>query len=163
LWGHEDQFRPRRRNARFRFQLKDFRRELAGGQSMMGDRQIQQEDLFYEFSLERDVPETHLLRVIDRFVDLGDVRAHLAPFYSETGRPSIDPELLIRMLIIGYCFGIRSERRLSVEIPAGPRRRLAPELGEPSEQAGDIAGLNRMLRHLLPAPRRQGRDQPGPA
>jgi transposase len=83
---------------------------------MMGDRQVQQEDLFYEFSLERHVPETHLLRAIDRFVDLGVVRAHLAPFYSETGRPSIDPELLIRMLIIGYCFGIRSERRLCEEV-----------------------------------------------
>jgi transposase len=62
------------------------------------------------------VPENHLLRAIDRFVDLGGVRAHLAPFYSETGRPSIDPELLIRMLIVGYCFGIRSERRLCQEV-----------------------------------------------
>ncbi len=56
------------------------------------------------------------LRSIDRFVDLGDVRAHLAPFYSSTGRPSVDPELLIRMLIIGYCCGIRSERRLCEEV-----------------------------------------------
>src|SRR3984893_13920656 len=79
---------------------------------MMGERQVDQDALLYEFSLERHVPETHLLRAIDRFVDLGGVRAHLAPFYSETGRPSIDPELLIRMLIVGYCFGIRSERRL---------------------------------------------------
>src|SRR6202795_4245877 len=70
----------------------------------------------YEFSLERHVPETHLLRAIDRFVDLDGIRAHLAPFYSETGRPSIDPELLIRMLIVGYCFGIRSERRLCDEV-----------------------------------------------
>jgi transposase len=62
------------------------------------------------------VPETHLLRAIDRFVQLGGVRAHLAPFYSETGRPSIDPELLIRMLVVGYCFGIRSERRLCDEV-----------------------------------------------
>src|SRR6266852_2795499 len=83
---------------------------------MMGERHIQQDALFYEFSLERHVPETHLLRAIDRFVDLGGVRAHLAPFYSETGRPSIDPELLIRMLIIGYSRGIRSERRLCEEV-----------------------------------------------
>src|ERR1700674_929866 len=83
---------------------------------MMGDRQVQQEDLFYEFSLERHVPETHLLRAIDHFVDLGGVRAHLRPFYSETGRPSIDPELMIRMLIVGYCFGIRSERGLCEEV-----------------------------------------------
>ena len=85
---------------------------MAGGQSMMGERQVQQDPLFYQFSLERHVPEKHLPRAIDRFVDLDGVRAHLAPFYSATGRPSIDPELLIRMLIVGYCFGIRSERRL---------------------------------------------------
>ena len=82
----------------------------------MGERQVQQDALFYEFSLERHVPEKHLLRAIDRFVDLSGVRGHLAPFYSETGRPSIDPELLIRMLIVGYCFGIRSERRLCEEV-----------------------------------------------
>ncbi len=83
---------------------------------MMGERQVQQDALFYEFSLERRVPETHLLRAIDRFVDLDGVRASLAPFYSDTGRPSIDPELLIRMLIVGYCFGIRSERRLCEKV-----------------------------------------------
>jgi transposase len=83
---------------------------------MMGEREVQQDAMFYEFSLERHVPETHLLRAIDRFGDLGGVRTHLAPFYSETGRPSIDPELLIRMLIVGYCCGIRSERRLCEEV-----------------------------------------------
>jgi transposase len=72
---------------------------------MMGESQVQQDALFYEFSLERHVPGDHLLRAIDRFVELDGVRAHLVPFYSETGRPSIDPELLIRMLIVGYCFG----------------------------------------------------------
>jgi transposase len=83
---------------------------------MMGERQVTQEALFYEFSLERHVPADHLLRSIDRFVDLSGIRAHLRPFYSELGRPSIDPELMIRMLIIGYCFGIRSERRLCEEV-----------------------------------------------
>src|SRR4051794_40576298 len=83
---------------------------------MMGPRQVDQAPLFYEFSLERHVPAAHLLRAIDRFVDLSDVRSHLAPFYSSTGRPSIDPELLIRMLLVGYCFGIRSERRLCEEV-----------------------------------------------
>src|SRR5258707_15788655 len=78
---------------------------------MMGPRQVDQAALFYEFSLERHVPATNLLRSIDRFVDLSDVRNHLAPFYSSTGRPSIDPELLVRMLLVGYCYGIRSERR----------------------------------------------------
>jgi transposase len=83
---------------------------------MMGQRQIDQAALFYEFSLERHVPVTHLLRSIDRFVDLSDIRRHLEPFYSCTGRPSIDPELLVRMLLVGYCYGIRSERRLCEEV-----------------------------------------------
>lgn len=83
---------------------------------MMGERTVAQEALFYSFSLERHVPGDHLLRSIDRFVDLSDIRAHLRSFYSETGRPSIDPELMIRMLIIGYCMGIRSERRLCDEV-----------------------------------------------
>jgi transposase len=83
---------------------------------MMGERRLGQDALFYEFSLERRVPVDHLLRSIDRFVDLSGVRAHLRPFYSEIGRPSIDPELMIRMLLVGYCFGIRSERRLCEEV-----------------------------------------------
>jgi transposase len=83
---------------------------------MMGERQVHQDALFYEFSLERHVPQRHLLRSIDRFVELDGLRRELAPFYSEMGRPSIDPELLIRMLIVGYCFGIRSERRLCEEV-----------------------------------------------
>jgi transposase len=66
---------------------------------MMGDRQVVQGVLFYKFSLAEHVPASHMLRSINRFLDLGDVRVHLAPFYSCTGRPSIDPELLIRMLI----------------------------------------------------------------
>lgn len=83
---------------------------------MMGPRQVDQAALFYEFSLEQHVPAAHLLRAIDRFVDLSEVRGHLAPFYSSTGRPSIDPELLVRMLLVGYCYGIRSERRLCEEM-----------------------------------------------
>ena len=83
---------------------------------MMGERTVAQEALFYEFSLERHVPAHRLLRSIDRFVDLSSIREHLRPFYSETGRPSIDPELMIRMLIIGYTHGIRSERRLCEEV-----------------------------------------------
>src|SRR5271169_2081554 len=83
---------------------------------MMGERRVMQEALFYGFSLERHVPDNHMLRKIDRFVDLSDLRAHLGPYYSDVGRPSIDPELLIRMLIVGYCFGIRSERRLCDEV-----------------------------------------------
>jgi len=83
---------------------------------MMGHRQVEQAALFYEFSLEMHVPADHLLRSIDRFVELGDLRRDLASFYSTVGRPSVDPELMIRMLIVGYCFGIRSERRLCEEV-----------------------------------------------
>jgi transposase len=83
---------------------------------MMGERRVMQEALFYGFSLERHVPDNHLLRKIDRFVDLSALRSYLGPYYSETGRPSIDPELMMRMLIVGYCFGIRSERRLCDEV-----------------------------------------------
>jgi len=83
---------------------------------MMGHRQVEQAALFYEFSLEKHIPADHLLRSIDRFVDLEEIRRDLAPFYSSIGRPSIDPELMIRMLLIGYCFGIRSERRLYDEV-----------------------------------------------
>src|SRR3974377_2416452 len=83
---------------------------------MMGHRQVDQAALFYEFSLERHIPADHLLRSIDRFVDLEEVRRDLAPFYSKIGRPSIDPELMIRMLLIGCCFGIRSGRRLCDEV-----------------------------------------------
>ena len=69
---------------------------------MLGPRQAFQAALFYEFNLEDHVPSTHLLRSIDRFVDVGDIRSHLRPFYSDIGRPSVDPELMIRMLLIGY-------------------------------------------------------------
>jgi transposase len=83
---------------------------------MMGRRGGSQDRLFYSFNLDVHVPRSHLLRGIDRFFDLSELRGHLAPFYSHTGRPSIDPELMIRMLIVGYCFGIRSERRLCEEV-----------------------------------------------
>lgn len=83
---------------------------------MLGPRQVMQEALFYEFSLEQHVPGDHLLRRIDALMDFSEVRVHLAPYYSATGRPSIDPELMVRMLVVGYCLGIRSERRLCDEV-----------------------------------------------
>lgn len=83
---------------------------------MMGQLEGGAAKLFYEFSLEDMVPDDHLLRKIDRFLDFDDLRAYLKPFYSSTGRPSVDPELMCRMLIVGYCFGIRSERRLCDEV-----------------------------------------------
>jgi transposase len=83
---------------------------------MMGEQSSAQVALFYEFCLEDRVPADHLLRKIDRFLDFSRLRRDLAPFYSSLGRPSIDPELMIRMLIVGYCLGIRSERRLCEEV-----------------------------------------------
>lgn len=83
---------------------------------MMGQRGGSQDRLFHSFDLDDHVPCNHLLRGIDCFFDLTELRNHLEPFYSHTGRPSIDPELMMRMLIVGYCFGIRSERRLCEEV-----------------------------------------------
>ena len=83
---------------------------------MMGQLPAAQNALFYDFCLERHIPADHLLRQIDQFLDFDQIRQHLQPFYSTTGRPSIDPELMIRMLLVGYCYGIRSERRLCEEV-----------------------------------------------
>ena len=85
---------------------------------MMGRQKVDQSQLFYLFNLEGRIPARHLLRRINPTVTriLADVREKLEPFYSEIGRPSIDPELMIRMLIVGYCYGIRSERRLCEEV-----------------------------------------------
>ena len=83
---------------------------------MMGQLPPDQNALFYDFCLEQYVPQDHLLRQIDAFLDLSDLRNHLSSYYSPIGRPSVDPELMIRMLIVGYCHGIRSERRLCEEV-----------------------------------------------
>ena len=85
---------------------------------MMGRQAGDQSQLFYLFNLERRVPAGHLLRRINPVVTriLVELREKLAPFYSDIGRPSIDPELMIRMLIVGYCYGIRFERRLCEEL-----------------------------------------------
>ncbi|MDF2974794.1 MAG: transposase, partial [Microvirga sp.] len=82
---------------------------------MMG-MQVAPAQLFYDFCLDDHVPADHLLRRIDHFLDLESVRAALKPFYSSIGRPSVDPELMMRMLIVGYCMGLRSERRLCEEV-----------------------------------------------
>jgi transposase len=83
---------------------------------MMGRRKSEQGQLFYAFDLEAVVPDDHQVRRIAAVLDLSWVRAELAPHYSHTGRPSIDPELMIRMLILGYVFAIRSERALCREV-----------------------------------------------
>ncbi|GJM01351.1 MAG: hypothetical protein DHS20C07_30300 [Methyloligella sp.] len=83
---------------------------------MMMRLQSEPDQLFYDFCLNDHVPEDHLLRKIDRFLNFDDLRQKLKPFYCSNGRPSIDPELLLRMLLVGYCFAIRSERRLCEEV-----------------------------------------------
>src|SRR5262245_26927640 len=83
---------------------------------MMGRRGTRQGQFFYEFKLDEVVPPDHLVRRIDAVLDLGWVHKELAPYYSDTGRPSIDPVLMMRMLIVGYVFAIRSERRICAEV-----------------------------------------------
>ena len=85
---------------------------------MMGRQGGDQSQLFYLFNLERRIPARHLLRRVNPVVTrvLADLRGRLVPFYSDIGRPSIDPELMIRMLIVGHCYGIRFERRLCEEV-----------------------------------------------
>jgi len=83
---------------------------------MMGSNDKPQDELFYAFNLDEIVPQDHLLRDIDSLLNFNELREHLAPYYSHTGRPSVDPELMIRMLLIGYCCGIRSERQLCYEV-----------------------------------------------
>jgi len=83
---------------------------------MMGQQPPDHNALFYDLCLDNYVPSDHLLRQIDQVLDLDPLRAHLSSYYSNTGRPSVDPELMVRMLIVGYCYGIRSERRLCEEV-----------------------------------------------
>src|SRR5215469_15093081 len=85
---------------------------------MMGRQDRDQRQLFYEFSLDEMIPPDHLLRRINVFATavLADLHQQLKVFYSEIGRPSVDPELMIRMLLVGYCYGIRHERRLCQEV-----------------------------------------------
>ena len=83
---------------------------------MMGRLNHGQRQLFYSFSLEEAVPDDHLVRNVAAVLDLSWVHAELAPHYPNNGRPSIDPELMIRMLIVGYCYGVRFERKLCEEV-----------------------------------------------
>lgn len=82
---------------------------------MMG-QPTRTESLFYYFRLEDQIPKDHLLRVIEEQIDLSFVRERVKGLYSETGRPSIDPEMLLRLLLVGYLYGIISERRLLEEV-----------------------------------------------
>src|SRR5215468_8042760 len=87
-----------------------------GGLLLMMGHHSRSEALFYYFRLEDQIPETNLLRLIDKHVGFDFVRQQLRDSYSETGRPSIDPELLLRILLIGYLYGISSERKLVEEL-----------------------------------------------
>jgi len=87
-----------------------------GGLLLMMGHHARSESLFYDFRFEDQVPETHLLRLIDRHVNFDLIRAKLKDAYSDTGRPSIDPELLLRILLVGYLYGVTSERKLVEEL-----------------------------------------------
>src|SRR6201998_38082 len=83
---------------------------------MLGRQKSGQGQFFYAFDLDKVVPPDHLVRPISGLLGLSWVHKELAPYYSHTGRPSIDPVLMIRMLIVGYVFALRSERRVCSEV-----------------------------------------------
>jgi len=89
---------------------------ILGGWLLMMGQHTRSESLFYYFRIEDQVPENHLLRLIDRHVSFDFVRENLHDSYSDTGRPSIDPEVLLRILLLGYLYGITSERKLLEEL-----------------------------------------------
>jgi Transposase domain (DUF772) len=99
------------------------------GLTMMGRLTGDQSQLFYEFHLDDAVPADHLVREIDAVLDLSWVHGELTPYYPSIGRPSIDPELMIRMLIVGYVFAIRSERALCREVKVNLAYRWFCKLG----------------------------------
>jgi transposase len=92
---------------------------------MMG-RQATKREYFVSISLDEYVPEDHLLRAVDHYLDLTEFRRHIASCYSHTGRPSIDPELIIRMLIIGYCYIRPSQARAQAAPVATERHEWRP-------------------------------------
>ena len=96
---------------------------------MMGRREDGQGQFFYSFDLDKVVPRDHLVRKIDGLLDLSWVHKELAPYYSHTGRRSIDPVLMIRMLLVGYVFAIRSERQICAEIQVNLAYRWFCKLG----------------------------------
>src|ERR1041384_5680532 len=96
---------------------------------MMGRREVRQGQFLYAFKLDKVVPPDHLVRQIDVVLDLSWVHKELAPYYSHTGRPSIDPVLMIRMLLVGYVFAIRSERQLCSEVQVNLAYRWFCKLG----------------------------------
>ena len=113
---------------------------------MMGSQTGSQDRLFYSFNLDEHIPQNHLLRGIDQCLDLSELRKHLVDFYSHTGRPSTDPELMIRMLIVGYCYGIHTMQSKS-SFCCSRRKQFAPA----------------RLAHLTAAPASSGSNPLGPS
>ena len=120
---------------------------IVGGLLIMMGQHDRSEALFYYFRLEDHVPETHLLRLIEKHISFTFVREKLKASYSETGRPSIDPELLLGILLIGYLYGITSERKLVEEL----RMHLQRGAGSP------VWALIRRFR-ITPRSRKTGMD-----
>src|SRR5258708_14579890 len=102
---------------------------IAGGLLIMMGQHDRSDALFYYFRLEDQVPETHLLRLIEKHISFEFVRERLKDSYSEMGRPSIDPELLLRILLIGYLYGVTSERKLVEELRMHLAWRRVPGVG----------------------------------
>jgi transposase len=118
---------------------------------MMGRREDGQGQFFYSFDLDKVVPPDHLVRQIDDLLDLSWVHKELAPYYSHTGRPSIDPVLMIRMLIVGYVLALRSERRLCAEVQVNLAYRWFCKLrtGSPIILSSPVRGMNASGRARL--------------
>jgi transposase len=106
---------------------------------MMGPPVGRQDRLFYDFCLEDVVPADHLLRKIDAVLDLSWLRGKLRAYYSDIGRPSVCPELMIRTLLVGYCYSVRSERRLCEEVALNLAYRWFCRLG-PVDRVEELAG-----------------------
>ena len=123
---------------------------------MMGRLKSDQGQLFYEFRLGDAVPEDHMVRKIDAALDLSWLRSELAPHYSSMGRPSIDPELMIRMLVVGYVFAIRSERLICREVqvrasgPADQSRSSLPKWPNDPSVAADFCNTIDAKRTFSP-------------
>ncbi len=115
---------------------------------MMGRREGRQGQFFYEFDLDEVVPADHLVRQIDALLDLSWVHKELAPYYSHTGRPSIDPVLMIRMVIVGYAFAIRSERRVCCEVQVNLAYRWFCKLGNRGQDPRSFRVLTGAQRAL---------------
>ena len=134
---------------------------------MMGLREDGQVQFLYAFNLDKVVPADHLVRQIDAILDLSWVHRELRPYYSHTGRPSIDPVLMIRMLLVGYVFALRSERRLCSEVQVNlGRAPMEPSVAPILSSTRSAMFMSAQVAPLLPAPTTSTRVVPsttGPA